>query len=618
MSYSESNQNSKPDCPDGEIPQSAPEMKPPQQQICDCDTKYDRLFDAIPQVIWKLNADGAATYFSRRWEEYTGTDAAAALGFGYLESVHPEDRDRVLARAQQAVTQEQKSYEIEFRLQSRSGTYRWVLARAAPATADSEGVFEWVGTAADIDEIKQTQARLETERDALNRLLGSSNNTAENSSSDSQHEYLQAVERFANLFNRYQTNLGELLQAIADCAVEAIPDAQFCLVAIPDCDRRHLKFSAVRGAENFAAGQTLHVQDRLLSRAFATGESQLLRRESEGETGCPVPAAVCAIPLESAQTGRLGVLAIGNWQDSKALDGGAQRLLAVAAKQAAIAIDNVRAIETLQKQERLLDLQNNLLVRQQEEIENQRQQIHRQNLQLLEAAQLKSQFLNTLSHELRTPMNAIIGFSQLLLRQHQQMLNSQQKDMVNRIFNNGKNLLLLINDLLDFSKIETGRTELKVEEFDLTNLVIAVALEFGTQVTDKNLAMSVSACLQHRFIVNDKSRLQQVLVNLISNALKFTHRGSIYIEVREQSGDRLVIAVGDTGIGISETEVPHIFDKFHQADGTTTRQYPGTGLGLAITASLVKMMNGTITVESQVGKGSIFRVELPRNSTTNQ
>ena len=175
-----------------------------------------------------------------------------------------------------------------------------------------------------------------------------------------------------------------------------------------------------------------------------------------------------------------------------------------------------------------------------------------------------------------------------------------------------KNLLVLINDILDLSKIESGHTELETEEFDLAHLVMDAALEFGNQATDKNVAMSVSLCLQHQFIVNDKLRLRQVLVNLISNAVKFTHRGSICIEVGELNCDRLIITVRDTGIGIGETDLPHIFDKFRQADQTTTRQYPGTGLGLAISASLVQMIGGTITAESQLEKGSTFRIEFPR------
>lgn len=613
MTHSYGNHFVRSNLSEAETSLDAAEIIDPEMGVCDFDHDRGGLLDAIPHIVWKANAEGSVTYFSQRWEDYTGIPVAAALDFGYLAHVHPDDRDRLRARLQSIVSQQQ-SYEIEFRLRARSGVYRWNLAMAWPTNANSEGVLECVGTYTDIDVLKQNPAGLEAERNFLHRLAETkARETAENLGEasalrEAQQQHLEALDRFTNLLSQRATNLCELWQAIADATVETIAAAQFCLVALPDKhDRSRLKFTAVKGIENFS-DRTLHLQDRLLSEAFVTGEFQLWRPYS----GSDVPAAACAVAIESPQTGRLGVLAIGNWQDSKAIDGATQQLLAVVGNQTAIAIHTARAIETVKKQERLLDLQNELLVRQQEELENQRRRLQQQNLQLLEAAQLKSQFLNTISHELRTPMNAIIGFSQLLLRQHQQLLTAQQKDMVGRIFNNGKNLLLLINDILDFSKIESGCTKLEIEEFDLAHLVIDVALEFGHQVTEKNLAMSVNVHLQHQFIVNDKSRLRQILVNLISNAVKFTHEGSISIEVREITSDRIAITVSDTGIGISETDLPHIFDKFRQADQTTTRQYPGTGLGLAISAALVNMMTSTIFAESQIQKGSIFRIELPR------
>lgn len=596
---------------DAEILHKVSEITSSQQQVGDRETQDDRQLEPISHIVWKANASGWATYLGQRWEEYTGVPAAAALGFGYLARVHPEDRARLLARSRRCPSPPQ-SYEIEVRLQTRGGTYRWNLARGTPANPDSQEVLEWVGTYTDMDAIEQTQAGPEPEPEFLRSLARpEANFRAENlcaarTVTDAGQD-LQAIERFTNLLSQRAGNLCELLQAIADATVEAIAGAEFCLVALPECDRSGLKLSAVGGASNFSAGGTPQVQDNLLLRAFATGESQLWRSES----GPGVSAAACAAAIESGETGRLGVLAIGNGKDSTAIDGSVQ-LLAVMGKQAAIAISRARVIEKLKKQEQLLDLQNELLIRQQEELENQGRRLQQQKLQLLEAARLKSQFLGTISHELRTPMNAIIGFSQLLLRQHKQLLTAQQTDMVGRILNNGKNLLVLINDILDLSKIESGRTELQIAEFDLAHLVMDAALEFGTQATAKNVAMSVSVCLQHQFIVNDKLRLRQVLVNLISNAVKFTHRGTISIEVRELKCDRLIITVRDTGIGICETDLPHIFDKFRQADQTTTRQYPGTGLGLAISASLVKMMNGTITVESQLEKGSTFAIEFPR------
>ncbi|MEG4967343.1 PAS domain-containing sensor histidine kinase [Microcoleus sp. B6-A1] len=598
---------------DSEILHKVSEITSPQPQVGDGETQDDRLWSAIPHIVWETKADGWATYFCQRWEEYTGVPAAAALGFGYLAQVHPEDRPRLLARSHTSKFA-QPSYEIIFRLRTREGIYRWNVARARPANLDSQEVMEWVGTYTEIDAIQKTPAEPQAEPEFLPHQVPSEDDfTAKNlcearTVREGEHE-LHAIDRFTNLLSQRAGSLCQLLQGIADATVEAITGAEFCLVALLECDCSGLKVSAVGGTDNFAEGQTPHVQNKLLWKAFATGESVLWR--SECHKGL-LPAAACAAAIESAPSGRLGVLAIGNGKDSRAIDGHTQQLLAVMGKQAAIAINNALAIEKLKKQEELLDLQNELLIRQQEELENQGRRLQQQKLQLLEAAKLKSQFLGIMSHELRTPMNSIIGFSQLLLRQHKQLLSAQQTEMVGRILHNGKNLLLLINDILDLSKIESGRTELKIEKFHLAHLVMDVALEFGHQATDKNVAMSVSVCLEDQFIVNDKLRLRQILVNLVSNAVKFTHEGSIYIEVRELNCDRLIITVRDTGIGICEKDLPHIFDKFHQGDQTTTRQYPGTGLGLAICASLVKMIKGTITAESQPKKGSTFRMEFPR------
>ena len=611
MSHYHANNSFRSEFSEAETLHKASEITSPQQQVGDRETVDDRLWSAIPHIVWKANANGWATYLGQPWEEYTGVTAAAGLGFGYLACIHPEDRADVLARSHQKTSPPQ-SYEIQFRLRTREGTYRWNLARGAPACANSQEVLEWVGTYTDMDAMAQTQPNPEAEAEFLPPTARSELNLKAENLPESRMVMdagldLQAIERFTNVLSQRAGNLSELLQAIADATVEAIAGAEFCVVALSERDSGDLKPLAVGGAQNFAAGKTPQVPEKLLLTAFATGKSQLSRSQS----GPEMPAATCAAAIESGETGCLGVLAIGNEKEDRAIDG-TQKLLAVMGQQAAIAINQKRAIEKLNKQEQLLDLQNELLIRQQEELENQGRRIQQQKLQLLEAAKLKSQFLGTMSHELRTPMNAIIGFSQLLLRQHKQLLTSQQTDMVGRILNNGKNLLLLINDILDLSKIESGGTELEIKEFDLAHLVMDAALEFGNQATDKNVAMCVSTCLQHQFIVNDKLRLRQVLVNLISNAVKFTHRGSICIEVRELNCDRLIITVRDTGIGISETELPYIFDKFRQADQTTTRQYPGTGLGLAISASLIKMIDGTITVESQLKKGSTFRVEFPR------
>ena len=255
---------------------------------------------------------------------------------------------------------------------------------------------------------------------------------------------------------------------------------------------------------------------------------------------------------------------------------------------------------------------NELLISKNEELERQQQKIESQNQELQKASRMKSEFMATMSHELRTPMNAVMGFSQMLLLESYGSLTSQQKDMIERIHNNGKNLLLLINEILDFSKIESGHLKLKTETFNLTQLVQLTTEELRSLAMAKDLSFQAEIASDNLEVTNDSACLRRVLVNLISNAVKFTESGEVVVRVWEINSERIAIAVEDTGTGIPEEQLGTIFEAFRQLDQTITRHHPGTGLGLAITDSLVKMMQGSITVKSQVGKGSIFQVEIPR------
>lgn len=240
-----------------------------------------------------------------------------------------------------------------------------------------------------------------------------------------------------------------------------------------------------------------------------------------------------------------------------------------------------------------------------------------QNLQLQEVSRLKSKFLAMMSHELRTPMNAILGFSQLLLRNARPQLAPHQSNMVERIFNSGKNLLKLIDQILDFSNIEAGYLELNLEEFNLTQLVSQTIEQLRYLAEQKNLDLEILCYLHNPEVVNDQVRLQQVLVNLLSNAIKFTEAGNIGVEISDLPSDRIMISVKDTGIGIAEADFKQIFKEFQQVSEVTTRTHGGTGLGLATADRLVRLMQGTITVESQLKQGSTFRIELPRRVMKN-
>lgn len=239
-------------------------------------------------------------------------------------------------------------------------------------------------------------------------------------------------------------------------------------------------------------------------------------------------------------------------------------------------------------------------------------QLQVQNLQLLEADRLKSQFIATISHELRTPLNAILGFSHLLLRQFHEHPNPQLVNMVERIFRNGNHLLTLIEEMLDFSTLKANRLELHPEPFDLMELITATVEELRPLADHKMLELTVQGTQPQLVIVNDRVRIRQMVTNLLSNAIKFTETGGVTVEAWELPEERIILIVQDTGMGIAPDNQARIFQEFWQINQSTTRQQQGTGLGLAIVQALVKLMAGSISVESEVGHGSNFRIELPR------
>ncbi|KAM3099589.1 PAS domain-containing sensor histidine kinase [Phormidesmis sp. 146-35] len=244
--------------------------------------------------------------------------------------------------------------------------------------------------------------------------------------------------------------------------------------------------------------------------------------------------------------------------------------------------------------------------------EEQLQQTQIQNLQLLEADRLRRQFIATVTHELRTPMNAILGFSKLLLRQFQDQGQRRESDMLERVLRNGQHLLLLIEDILDFSKLQANRLELSQQAFDLNQLMQAIVEELNPLAEQKSLDFQLHLPPDAIEIVNDRLRLRQIVINLLSNAIKFTDAGSVSLEVLNLPEGRIAIVIRDTGIGIDELNQAQIFREFWQVDQTHTRLHGGTGLGLSITKALVELMQGAISVESQVGVGTTFRVEIPR------
>lgn len=226
----------------------------------------------------------------------------------------------------------------------------------------------------------------------------------------------------------------------------------------------------------------------------------------------------------------------------------------------------------------------------------------------------KSQFLANMSHELRTPLNAIIGYSEIVEEQAVESSMDEMTQDVRKIHGAAKHLLVLINDILDLSKIEAGRMELTLESFDLTNLIEDVVSTILPLSEKNGNSLSVKVPKPAGFMRADLIRLRQVLLNLLSNACKFTEQGTVTLEIaRETAKDTEMVTfqVKDTGIGMSAEQVSRLFRPFTQADASTTRKYGGTGLGLVISRRFIQMMNGDITVESTPGEGTVFTVKMP-------
>jgi GAF domain-containing protein len=279
----------------------------------------------------------------------------------------------------------------------------------------------------------------------------------------------------------------------------------------------------------------------------------------------------------------LGVMMIYHLQGVRPFTDKQIALVETFADQAAIAIDNVRLFHEIQDKSR----------------------------QLAEASQHKSQFLANMSHELRTPLNAIIGVSEML-REDAEALK-QDTEPLDRVLGAARHLLALINDILDLSKIEAGRMELQLENFALAPLIDNVVKTIEPLAAKNGNQLVVQCDAAIGALHSDSMRLRQGLLNLMSNANKFTERGTITVNARQaQDRDWVTIAVSDTGIGMTMEQMGKLFQEFSQASSATASKYGGTGLGLAISKRFCQMMGGDITVESEPGRGSTFTIRLPR------
>ena len=319
---------------------------------------------------------------------------------------------------------------------------------------------------------------------------------------------------------------------------------------------------------------TIHIADvrPLLEEEFSGAKANMLR------FGC---RAILTVPL-MREGGAYGGILLAR-QEPGLFPPDQVALVETFARQAAIAIDNVRLFREIEDKSRQLEIAN----------------------------QHKSAFLASMSHELRTPLNAIIGFSEVLLARLFGELNEKQDDYLKDIHSSGKHLLLLINDVLDLSKVEAGKMELDVATFDLPNALADAMALIRERAMNHGITLGLDAPDGLGTIEADERKFKQIMLNLLSNAVKFTPDGGSIDVIATTQGDQFVVAVRDTGIGIAETDQQSVFEEFRQVGAHYTSKQEGTGLGLALTRRFVELHGGRIWLTSTPGKGSTFFISLP-------
>jgi PAS domain S-box-containing protein len=589
-----------------------------QQERSSAEERYRIMAENSTDLISRQTPDSIYLYASPACTALLGYQSEQMVGRSRWDFIHPEDRDRLISEDTEA-RDRKATYTTQYRIQRQDGHYIWFETTSRAIYDPSTGEFQ--GTLAvsrDISPRKQVEQDLRDSESSIRRL------------------YQIAAARKLTFNDRLQRLLQMGCEQFdLDLAMLVEIDDRFATLPDPDPATFHGGAPAIgelqcRVVGIFQAGNRddapvawqWRVGDRFPLRntifQIAVAREDPLYFEAKSLSQIRPEAIDDSLAIEAylgtpVTVGRRGYGTLCFWSDQpraqpfKAVDIG---LLELMGQWIGGEIERQQAADDLA----------------------------RARDQALEATRAKSEFLATMSHEIRTPMNAVIGMTGLLLDTE---LTDQQRDFVETVRSSGDALLTIINDILDFSKIESGKLDLEYQPFDLRSCIEESLDLLAAKATDKTIDLAYwMGQTVPNLIVGDITRLRQIFVNLVGNAVKFTDRGEVVIHVEakphttddesnallQSSGDDapshhrhqdynaplydIHFAVRDTGIGIPSDRMDRLFKSFSQVDSSTTRQYGGTGLGLAISKRLSEMMGGRMWVESQVGQGSTFHFTI--------
>lgn len=532
--------------------------------------RFRSLAESSAEVVWTTAPDGMVVEDSPRWRAFTGQTLPQWLGSGWLEALHPEDRERVAHGWAQAVAHK-AHVEMEYRLRRPDGSYTWTVARAAPVLNEDGSVREWIGTNTDITEKKRV-------------------------------EYQQKFLVSATAALAESLNVDVTLEKAAQVAVNSIAD--WCIITVLDSRSGNPRRVAVTNRDAARAQQFRTATEGLLgenrfsfgtAHVLRTGEAQLLPRFEEplvGELSAAhpdieemvrelAPRSLMAVPMRVAGGRILGVITLMTTNESRRGYGAPDLAFAEEfARRCAIAIENAQLLKQAQ-----------------------------------EAIEARDEFLAVASHELKTPLTPLLLQLHTLqkklheyAREEQQAWLAQRLDKLGR---QGERLNRLISQLLDLARIVGGRLQLEPDLVELTALVRDVVAEFKEQGELTRSGSDVRLQLEDSVVGQwDRMRLEQVITNLLSNALKYGAGKPVTVSVAVRN-EAAQITVQDQGIGIAPQDQERIFGRFERA--ASVRHYGGLGLGLFIVRQIVEAMGGTIRVVSDPGKGATFIAQLPLN-----